>query len=667
MVRTTLTRPRHRVVTATLMALLAVTAGAWSAPNATAADAPKTPTRATFGIQPAVARGPDQRPYLIYPVAPGAKVDDHVAVVNYSRQPLTLRVYATDAYNGADGSFSLLDRKQTPRDAGTWLRVQTPGNSQFVTVAPTSYRVLAVRLSVPPGADPGDHVAGIVVALSTATKNGKGTNVELDQRVGIRTFVRVAGPLRPALTIERVSRRYQQNLNPFGVGRSTISYTVRNTGNVSLGGGQQVDVKGLLGPTFNAAAMRDLPLLVPGGSVRVTASARHTWPLIWMTGRIRIAPKIVTGVSSGDVAGVSNVGHFWAVPWTLLGLVALLLLAAWARRRGRRQRDPEGVGLKHARKAQGAPVVAKQPGAQSAARMITPTTVVLALVVVFLSPTILARADSAVPYTDAVVTGSIGLCDVRGHNVMSGNVHDTPFVWLAVGSTAANLRYAAPVRTASLGAFQPRKGIDPGLWSGYLLGASSRYSNPQHPMSQATPISSSLQDFLGRYPPSWDGLVQLRLLLGGSNRPPQTGAYDATDIRITGDTWQVVRGGTGPCQAGTAVSNAVLLNLPGAKGTPKPGAIAGTPNVDTSSRPRAGAQSSARPDGGASSSPSATSLGASRTGTPTTAASPASARAKGTSLTPLLVGGGIAVLVAVALTLWAVRRRSDSSRVSRRR
>ena len=655
MVRTSLNRPRRRVVTAALMGLLVATVGAWLAPSATAADAPKVPTRATFGIQPAVARGPDQRPYLIYPVAPGAKVDDHVAVVNYSKQPLTLRVYATDAYNGADGSFSLLDRKQKPRDAGTWLRLQTPGRSQFVTVAPTSYRVLPVHLSVPRGANPGDHVAGIVVALSTATKNGKGTNVELDQRVGIRTFVRVAGPLRPALTIEQVSRRYKQNLNPFGAGRSTISYTVRNTGNVSLGGGQRVDVKGLLGPTFKAAALRDLPLLVPGGSIRVTATARHTWPLIWMTGQIQIAPKIVTGVSSGDVVGIGNTGHFWAVPWTLLALIALLLLAAWARRRRRRGRDPEGAGPKHARKMQRTPDTTKQTGAESAAGSATRTALAVALVVAFLSPAISARADGAVPYTDPAVTGSIGLCDVGGHNVTSGNVHDTPFVWLAVGSSAANARYAAPGRTASLGAFQPRKGIDPGLWSGYLLGASSRYSNPQHPMSQATPISSSLQDFLGRYPPSWDGLVQLRLLLGGSNRPPQTAAYDATDLRITGDTWQVVRGGTGPCQAGTAVSNAVLLNLPGAKGTPKPGAVAPAPTVTASSRAPAGVQGSSRPDGGTTSSPGVTSAAS-----PTTADGQSSATAKGTSSTPLLAGGGIAILLAVALMLWAIRCRSHS-------
>ena len=661
MLRTTPVRARHRVVTAAMTALLAVTTGAWLAANAAAADAPKAPIRATFGIQPAIARGPDQRPYLIYPVAPGAKVDDHVAVVNYSKQPLTLRVYATDAYNGADGSFSLLDRKQRPKDAGTWLRVQTPGASQFVTVAPTSYRVLSVHLSVPRGANPGDHVAGIVVALSTATVNGKGTNVELDQRVGIRTFVRVAGPLRPALAIEGVSRSYQQNLNPFGVGRSTISYTVRNIGNVSLGGGQRVDVKGLIGPTFNAAALRDLPLLVPGGSIRLTAIVRHTWPLIWMTGQIRIAPKIVTGVSSGDVLGVRDVGHLLAVPWTLLALIAVLLLAAWASRRRRRRRDPAGAGPKCACMTQRAPDTAKQTGAQSAAASATRSTLVVALVVAFLCPTIAARADSAVPYTDPAVTGSIGLCDVGGHNITSGNVHDTPFVWLAVGSTAADSRYAASGRTAFLAAFQPRKGIDPGLWSGYVLGPSSRYTNPQHPMSQATPISSPLQDFLGRYAPNWDGLVQLRLLLGGSNRSPQTGAYDATDLRITGDTWQVVRGGTGPCRAGTAVSNAVLLNLPGAKGTPKPGAVATAPTVSIGSRPSSGAQINSSPGGGPNSSSGTTPTTAvPTTDVPTTAASPTSHTAKGTSPAALLVGGGVALLIAVPLTLWAVRRRSHS-------
>jgi hypothetical protein len=191
-----------------------------------------------------------------------------------------------------------------------------------------------------------------------------------------------------------------------------------------------------------------------------------------------------------------------------------------------------------------------------------------------------AAAGDAPPYTDQAVTGGLGLCDVHGNTVLSGHLTDQPFVWLAVGSSAAGATYGAPGRTAFLAAYQPRAGVAPGDWSGFQLAAASRYSNPAHPMSQATPNSSALRDFLGRYPATWNGLVQLRLVLSGPDLSPRTSSYDATDIRVTGDTWQVVRGGAGPCRAGTATSTAALLRLPGSQGTPAPGAIASRPPIE---------------------------------------------------------------------------------------
>jgi hypothetical protein len=191
-----------------------------------------------------------------------------------------------------------------------------------------------------------------------------------------------------------------------------------------------------------------------------------------------------------------------------------------------------------------------------------------------------AAAGDAPPYSDQAVTGSLGLCDVHGNTVLSGHITDQPFVWLAVGSSAAGRTYGAAGRTAFLAAYQPRQGVAPGDWSGFQLAAASRYSNPAHPMSQATPNSSALRDFLGRYPATWNGLVQLRLILSGPDLSPRTSSYDATDIRVTGDTWQVVRGGAGPCRAGTATSTATLLRLPGSQGTPAPGAVASPPPID---------------------------------------------------------------------------------------
>lgn len=262
-------------------------------------------------------------------------------------------------------------------------------------------------------------------------------------------------------------------------------------------------------------------------------------------------------------------------------------------------------------------------------------------------PAASARADDAVPYDDPAVTGSVGFCDVNGHNVYSGHVTDTPFVWRAVGTTAAAGEYAKPGGTAFIGAYQPRQGYDPGDWSGYVLNAPARYSNVAHPMAQSTPLSDPLNAFLERYPPKWQGIVQIRLLLGGVNRSPQLSRYDATDILVTGDTWRVVRGGTGPCSSGQAVSQSVILNLPGAKGTPSPGAVKSPPS--TSGSPATQVSGSAR--------------GIPLAGDTSTATQPAANRAgiKGGSLAGVIgAAAGAGVLIAL-LVVWAVRRRGRAA------
>jgi hypothetical protein len=189
-----------------------------------------------------------------------------------------------------------------------------------------------------------------------------------------------------------------------------------------------------------------------------------------------------------------------------------------------------------------------------------------------------ARASEPPPYTDGRAVGFLGFCDRDGNTVTGGSIHDKPFVWRAVTSVPAPAPYDAPGGTATLLGFQPRENVDPGQWSGELLTASARYSNAKYPMAQATDRDFTLADFLGDYPATWDGYVQLRVYLGAPDQPPQSINYSATDIQVTGKTWRVVRGGAVPCTKGDAVSLEAVLpasNTAGlAKGsaTPTPAA-----------------------------------------------------------------------------------------------
>jgi len=151
------------------------------------------------------------------------------------------------------------------------------------------------------------------------------------------------------------------------------------------------------------------------------------------------------------------------------------------------------------------------------------------------------------------------MCDQLNHRVTTGNVSDAPFAWKLIGSTAPVYPYDEAGRTATLYAYQPRQGVDPPQWSGTQLTGSSRYTTVKAPTAVATPRDPALTQFTLAYPPKWEGLVQLRLFMGGPGLPIQSLHYDTADLRVTGGVWTVVRGGSLPCTAGAAKSDEDLL------------------------------------------------------------------------------------------------------------
>jgi hypothetical protein len=168
-------------------------------------------------------------------------------------------------------------------------------------------------------------------------------------------------------------------------------------------------------------------------------------------------------------------------------------------------------------------------------------------------------AATSLPFQDRSANGYIGLCDRQGHAITSGSIYDQPFVWTAVSSTPTYKGYEKG--KAVLLAYQPRKDVDPGEWSGRQLTAASSFTNPKHPMAQATNADDPLLFFLQSFPPRWDGLVQLRMHYGAPDSPTLQNPYPATVIRVTGERWTVVSGGKADCGAGSAVSDETK-NLP---------------------------------------------------------------------------------------------------------
>ncbi len=328
---------------ATLLAAAGLTTATLVAGAGTAAAAPAAPAPAsqaqTFGVQPASATKPDRRPNFTYTASPGGILTDHLAVSNISLKPLTLRVYARDAFNTPDGGFDVLTASRKAVDVGAWVTV----DSGLVTVPARSKKIVSFRLKVPANATPGDHVGGIVASLTSVTRNKDGNPVTLDQRVGARVYLRVTGPLKPNLTVTGMRTDYRGTANPAGCGDLGVSYQVHNGGNVRLSGHQRVRVSGPFGSGAKTQDVADLPELLPGNVVTVSTTVHCVRPTVRVQATATVNPMLPAGDISA--AAPSAVGHsgFWALPWVGVGMLLVLLVLGGLYWRQRRRDQPTPV------------------------------------------------------------------------------------------------------------------------------------------------------------------------------------------------------------------------------------------------------------------------------------------------------------------------------------
>lgn len=327
---------RHSLIVGLLLLL-------WSAP-ASAQEPPPAPEPelVTFGIGPSGPERPDDRPDLSYGLAPGSVVYDHVAVLNSSDVPLDLLLYSADATNLEDGGLDLRKRGEPNTDLGGWItspvdRVTVPPQS---TETGRGLVVVPITITVPPDASPGDHSAGVAVGLLSRGDSAGSQNIELEQRVAARVFVRVAGPLEPRLTTAVVATRYVAD-GPLG-GSVEVDYRVVNNGNVRLAADTSVSVAGPFGLGRTSVDGPPLDQLLPGQSAVLQASIPGVRPLIRLGVDLTVTPRAPAGSDAPDSEPATASAGLWAVPWLLLAVLGLVLavVAGLVRMRRRRRAVP---------------------------------------------------------------------------------------------------------------------------------------------------------------------------------------------------------------------------------------------------------------------------------------------------------------------------------------
>ena len=158
------------------------------------------------------------------------------------------------------------------------------------------------------------------------------------------------------------------------------------------------------------------------------------------------------------------------------------------------------------------------------------------------------QGEATVPYDDPQSGGLLTLCGTDGEPVTGGEVDATPFAPVVLGESGVPADVDARGAVGTVFGYQPREGVAPSEFSGAPLTAAGALVDSDRPAVEVPADAWSLADFVTAYPATWDGYVQLRLYLGAPGAGTLTDRpYDTADIRVEGEKWELVRGGTASC------------------------------------------------------------------------------------------------------------------------
>ncbi|MGW7193184.1 COG1470 family protein, partial [Streptomyces sp. NPDC054838] len=260
--------------------------------------------------EPAAGRaGAAVRPYFYLAGAPGAVLEDGLALVNPTDREHTVTLRGADAYNTADGAFAVRPPERPGPGAGpatgpgtgpgSWISF---GRGATVRLPARTRAVVPFTVTLPPASAPGDHPAAIVAA-------------EAGHETGVRVHLRVSGPAVAALTVEDVAVRGRG-------GAAVIAYTLVNRGNVALAPTLAVRADGGFGKAPGRAP-HALPVeLLPGQRVGLT----EPWPGAPAFDRVHLTLTVAAPGAPRATATASA----WCVPASLAGWAGPGLLALGA-------------------------------------------------------------------------------------------------------------------------------------------------------------------------------------------------------------------------------------------------------------------------------------------------------------------------------------------------
>jgi hypothetical protein len=270
------------------------------------------------------------RSNLSYTLDPGGTVKDQVVLANYGNVPLVFTVYATDAFNNAQGKVDALAADEKPIDVGLWVKFP----QQKFSVPPRKQLTIPITITVPDAATFGDHSGALLASSPTISTGPNGSNVIVDRRTGTRLNIRVNGDLTAKLAISNLNTHYHHSINPFS-GSADVAFRLSNLGNVRISGTDVVKIAGPLGLFGKKVTLDNVADLLPGQHIDIRTTISGVVASVLVRTEVVVTPKPVDGVGAVKSVSASNV--VFAPPLTLLVLLIAALIVMLIRRAGRRR------------------------------------------------------------------------------------------------------------------------------------------------------------------------------------------------------------------------------------------------------------------------------------------------------------------------------------------
>jgi hypothetical protein len=292
------TRRISTAVLVTAVLCVASAAPALAQLTSSAGDVP------TVGMTPTETRrdDPNSGQWFVFRLAPGETGQTKARIINTASVPQTVRLYLADLTFGSDGTAAIPEGP--PHDVGLWGKFDV----ETVTLAPKQEARYPFSLSVPAGAEPGDHV-GVVVAESAAASSDPSA-IKVIKRIATRLYVTVPGDATKSFSLMKVTKKLTSTWWPKRIEVTTL---LRNTGRVRIH--PKVAVAG-----NTASGTPDL-------LARSVEDYKATVHVPFYGGLVKLPVRVT---SDAGAKGVET--SMFVVPWGLLSMIPVALFLVFVMR-----------------------------------------------------------------------------------------------------------------------------------------------------------------------------------------------------------------------------------------------------------------------------------------------------------------------------------------------